>query len=116
MTTATLDAPVETQAPAAPTKTERSPRPSIRVTGSELLAMKRGVDYTGKLEIVGKGTFVWHRDAPSELSQARATVAEALRAGATVFDVTGGLDHATKVRDVTPDMDELLGVAPIAGG
>lgn len=114
MTPLTLDAPPKAVPVVEPTPVIE--RTNLQVTPEQLAEMKRGVDYTGKLEVTGRGTYVWHRDRPGEMKLAQEALARAMAFGATVFDVTGGLDHAEKIRSVNPDTEELIGVAPIVGG
>jgi len=98
----------------APTHTERE---NPIVSGATLKTLERGVDYTGKLELVSKGTYaIWHQDFPGEVERAQAVLTDSLKAGSTAFDVSGGMDQATRVTTISPDIADLVMVAPIVGG
>lgn len=107
-----------TKAVAAPVeRTLRPARTSLLVTPEELAKLERGVDYTGKLELVGRSqTYIWHREHASEMAQVQELIDTQIKGGATVFDVTGGLDNAQKVKAAGPDTEDLMSVAPIVGG
>lgn len=98
-------------------RTLRPARTTLQVTPEELAKLERGVDYTGKIELVGRGqTHIWHREHPSEMAQVQALIDTQVKGGATVFDVTGGLENAQKVTIASPDAEDLMSVAPIVGG
>lgn len=82
-----------------------------------LFTLKRGEDYTGKMELVGNPHFaVWHREFAGEVQRAQAVLDAQVRTGVTVFDITGGMNNATRVNAIGADTEDLIAVAPIVGG